>query len=102
MTPANVFQSGSDNCGSVNLVSVVASNFNCSNVGANVVVLTANDGNGNTSTCSAVVTVKDVTPPVAKCQSITANLGANGTVTIPPSHQQWFHRQLQYHLYANP
>ncbi|HAD15116.1 MAG TPA: hypothetical protein DCF33_22050 [Saprospirales bacterium] len=83
ITPANVYQSGSDNCGVVNLVSVVASSFNCSNVGNNVVTLTANDGNGNTATCNATVTVRDVTPPVAKCQNVTANIGPSGTVTVP-------------------
>jgi hypothetical protein len=82
ITPPNVYQSGSDNCGVVNLVSVVASSFNCSNVGNNLVTLTANDGNGNTATCSATVTVRDVTPPVAKCRNVTANLGPNGTVTV--------------------
>ncbi|HAD14288.1 MAG TPA: hypothetical protein DCF33_17850, partial [Saprospirales bacterium] len=84
ITPANVYQSGSDNCGVVNLVSVVASSFNCSNVGNNVVTLTANDGNGNTATCNAIVTVRDVTPPVAKCKTtiLPANLGPNGTVTV--------------------
>ena len=85
IVPSNVYQSGTDNCGSVNLVSVVASSFNCSNVGNNLVTLTANDGNGNTSTCSAIVTVRDVTPPVAKCRNVTANLGPNGTVTVPPA-----------------
>ena len=85
ITPANVYQSGSDNCGVVNLVSVVASSFNCSNVGNNLVTLTANDGNGNTATCIATVTVRDVTPPVARCKNVTANLGASGTVTVPAS-----------------
>ena len=85
ITPANVYQSGSDNCGVVNLVSVVNSGFNCSNIGNNLVTLTANDGNGNTATCSATVTVRDVTPPVAKCKNVMANLGPNGTVTVSPS-----------------
>lgn len=83
IVPSNVYQSGTDNCGTVNLVSVVSSSFNCSNVGNNLVTLTANDGNGNTATCSATVTVRDVNPPVAKCKNVTANLGANGTVTVP-------------------
>ncbi|MFQ5429645.1 MAG: thrombospondin type 3 repeat-containing protein, partial [Phycisphaerae bacterium] len=60
ITPADVFQSGSDNCGSVNLVSVVPSSFNCSNVGPNSVTLTVDDGNGNTNTCQATVTVQDI------------------------------------------
>jgi hypothetical protein len=64
---------------------VVGSSFNCSNIGNNLVTLTANDGNGNTNTCNATVTVRDVTPQVAKCQNLTANLGSNGTVTVPAS-----------------
>jgi len=83
ITPTDVYQSGSDNCGVVNLVSVVGSSFTCSNIGNNLVTLTANDGNGNTSTCIATVIVRDVIPPVAKCQNVTANLGSNGTVTVP-------------------
>jgi len=85
IVPANVYQSGSDNCGTVNLQSVVPSSFTCANVGPNLVTLTVNDGNGNTATCNATVTVRDVTPPVAKCKNVTANLGANGMVTVDPS-----------------
>ncbi len=55
--PANVYQSGSDNCGSVNLVSVLPNNFSCNNLGANTVTLTANDGKGNTNTCTATVNI---------------------------------------------
>jgi hypothetical protein len=85
IVPANVFQSGADNCGTVNLASVTPNSFTCSNIGANLVTLTVNDGNGNNATCNAIVTVSDVTAPVAKCKDITANLGVNGTVTVAPS-----------------
>ena len=85
IVPSNVYQSGSDNCGVVNLVSVTASSFNCSKVGNNLVTLVANDGNGNSATCTATVTVKDVTLPVALCKNITANLGITGTVTVAPA-----------------
>ena len=57
IVPADVYQSGSDNCGSVNLVSVEPSSFTFCNVGANSVTLTVNDGHGNTATCTATVTV---------------------------------------------
>ncbi len=83
--PANVYQSGSDNCGIVNLQSVTPSSFTCSNIAANLVTLTVNDGNGNTATCNATVTVRDVTLPVAKCKNVIANLGANGMVTVGAS-----------------
>jgi hypothetical protein len=82
VSTAMVFQSGSDNCGTVNQVSVTPSAFNCSNLGNNVVTLVVNDSHGNTAQCSAIVTVTDPVPPVAKCKNATANLGLNGTVTL--------------------
>ena len=85
ITPANVFQSGTDNCGIVNLVSVTPNTFTCSNVGLNTVTLTVNDGHGNTASCNAVVTVRDVTPPTAICQNAVVNLPSNGTLTLSPS-----------------
>lgn len=57
ITPADVYQSGSDNCGTVNLASVSPNTFTCANLGANTVTLTVNDGHGNTATCTATVTV---------------------------------------------
>ena len=79
ITTANVFQSGADNCGTVNQVSVLPNAFTCSNLGANTVILTVNDGNGNTATCSAVVTVVDLIPPTMLCKALTVYLNAAGT-----------------------
>ena len=85
ITPSDVYSSGSDNCGTANLVSVVPNMFTCADLGPNVVTLTVNDGNGNTSTCTATVTVADNTPPVLTCQNHTVNLDAMGNATISPS-----------------
>ncbi len=85
IVPSDVYLSGFDNCGTVNLVSVSPNTFNCGNIGLNSVTLTANDGNGNTATCNAFVTVRDVTPPVVSCKNITVNLNINGTVTVAPA-----------------
>src|SRR6185436_8960113 len=63
IVPTDVYQSSSDNCGTVNLVSVSPNSFTCANLGANTVTLTINDGHGNTATCNATVTVVDNTPP---------------------------------------
>ena len=70
-----------DNC-AIATYAVVPNTFNCSNVGVNPVVLTVNDVNGNTSTCSANVTVQDNIAPVAVCQNITVQLDAAGVATI--------------------
>lgn len=79
---ADVFQSGSDNCGTVNQVSVVPNIFTCGQVGPNTVTLTVNDGNGNNSTCTAIVTVLDTIKPTMICQNATLNLNANGESTL--------------------
>jgi len=85
ITTADVYQSGADNCGTVNQVSVVPNTFNCSNLGPNTVVLTVNDGNGNTATCNAVVTVVDLIPPTMLCKSIIVALNAAGNVSVTPA-----------------
>lgn len=43
--------------------SVTPSNFDCNNLGANIVTLTVEDCNGNTDNCQASVTVVDQIPP---------------------------------------
>ncbi len=66
-------------------VSVVPNTFNCSNIGNNNVVLTVNDGHGNTATCNAVVTVSDNTPPLLTCKNISVNLNGSGSASIVPT-----------------
>ncbi|MBN8679503.1 MAG: HYR domain-containing protein [Chitinophagales bacterium] len=82
ITTGDVFQSATDNCGSVNQTSVVPSSFNCTNLGANTVTLTVTDGGGNTSTCTATVTVRDLIVPTMLCKNATIQLGANGQATL--------------------
>ncbi len=71
----------SDNCGIASL-SASQTSFNCSNVGTNSIVLTAQDVNGNTNTCTSVVTIVDAVAPIAVCQNISVNLNASGNATI--------------------
>jgi hypothetical protein len=81
ITANDVDDGSSDNCLTVSL-SVSPSAFDCEDVGANTVVLTVTDGSGNSSTCSSVVTVNDVTVPTALCQTTTVSLDANGAGSI--------------------
>src|SRR5678815_2202170 len=61
ITPADVFDSGTDNCGgAVTLVSVTPDTFNCP--GTYTATLSASDGNGNTTACMATVTVTEGRP----------------------------------------
>ena len=78
---ADVDGGSSDNC-AIDTLIVSPSSFNCENVGENNVELTVTDVNGNSSTCTAVVTVEDNIAPVAVCQNITVELNQNGTVVI--------------------
>ncbi|MCT8338557.1 HYR domain-containing protein [Flavobacteriaceae bacterium TK19130] len=73
ITAADVDGGSIDQCG-VASTAIDIDTFDCSDVGANDVVLTVTDVNGNSSTCTAVVTVEDVTAPVVACQDITVEL----------------------------
>jgi gliding motility-associated-like protein len=70
-----------DNC-KIASISLSRDTFDCSLVGTNVVIMTVTDSMGNSSSCSALVTVLDTVPPVAICQNLTAYLDATGSVSI--------------------
>ena len=59
--------------------------FDCSNIGDNTVVLTVTDVNGNSASCTAIVTIEDNTSPQLVCQDFTIEIGADGTSTLTPS-----------------
>ncbi len=58
--------------------------FDCDQVGANTVSLTATDKNGNTASCNATVWVVDNIAPTAVCENITIELNAEGMATLTP------------------
>jgi subtilisin-like proprotein convertase family protein len=58
--------------------------FDCSNLGENLVDVMVTDDSGNTATCTATVNVIDNTAPVLVCQDATIELGADGTATVNP------------------
>lgn len=73
---------GAGSSGYVSL-SLSKGTFDCSNVGPNVVTLTATAANGKTATCTGVVTIKDGVKPVARCK--TASIALSEETTISPS-----------------
>ncbi len=81
ITAAEIDNLSTDGCG-IASTSIDVTTFDCTNIGANPVVLTVTDNNGNSQTCTASVTVEDVTPPTAVCQDITVQLDVNGEATI--------------------
>ncbi|MEY3367992.1 MAG: hypothetical protein RI973_1147 [Bacteroidota bacterium] len=83
ITPAQMDNGSSDNCGTI-ILSLDKANFDCSNLGANAVLLTAMDQGGNAGTCNATVTVMDNLPPVLVCQDITVQVNSQGMVSVNP------------------
>ncbi|MCF8284022.1 MAG: HYR domain-containing protein [Sphingobacteriales bacterium] len=81
ITPGQINNGSSDACGIAN-ISIDKTNFNCSNVGDNAVVLTVTDIHGNSSTANATVTVSDITAPVAIAQNLAIVLDASGSASI--------------------
>lgn len=72
-----------DACDIVQLT-ISKDDFDCSNIGANQIILTAVDANGNSNTCTVNVTVVDQIIPTAQCNNIEVQLNANGTAIINP------------------
>lgn len=60
-------------------------NYTCADVGLDTVVLTATDVSGNTASCNAVITVRDVTPPSVTCAITTQYLDTNGVLAVDPT-----------------
>ncbi|MEN7548787.1 PKD domain-containing protein [Rapidithrix thailandica] len=71
----------SDNYGIASMA-LDKTSFDCSKIGSNQVTLTVTDVNGNTGSCTAMVTVEDVTPPTVLVKDITVQLNTNGQATI--------------------
>jgi gliding motility-associated-like protein len=69
ITTADINNGSFDNCG-VQSLSLDKTLFGCNDIGSNTVVLTVTDRAGNTSTCSAVVTVIDNLDPIVTCPPI--------------------------------
>ena len=84
ITGAQINNGSTDNCG-IATITVSPNTFNCTNLGNNTVTLTVTDVNGNVSTATATVLVRDQINPVVITQNITLALGPNGQVTLNPS-----------------
>ncbi len=83
LTIADVDNGTFDDC---ELASVVLNqtqfNYNCDDLGANMVTITATDAENKVSTQDVTITVVDNINPIAVAQDITVQLDVNGTATI--------------------
>lgn len=74
-----------DSCG-IATISISNSNYDCSNMGLNTVIMTVTDIHGNVDFCTANVTILDTVKPVANCQNTTVYLNASGNASIDSSY----------------
>lgn len=81
ITPSSVDNGSTWDCG-FGSWSVSPNTFNCSDVGGNAVTLTLTDALGWVSTCSATVTISDVTDPVITnpASSMTVECDGGGNI----------------------
>lgn len=81
ITAADVDNGSTDNC-KIESLAISKNTFNCGNLGANTVILTVTDSNGNIATCTSTVTVQDkIAPTIAKC-AVTRNIEGCSTADI--------------------
>jgi hypothetical protein len=71
-----------DNCAGTLTFSPDEIGYDCANIGTGTIQLIVTDGEGNTASCTSVVTVEDILAPEVLCQDVTAYLDAAGTVTV--------------------
>ena len=85
VSASDVDEGSFDNCSAVSM-ELDISDFDCSNLGENVVELTVVDQGGNSSVCWGFVVVEDNLGPLAVCNEFTAaTLDANGNLNVSAS-----------------
>lgn len=81
ITAMDVDNGSFDNCG-IDTMVLSQTDFDCNDLGPNVVTLTVTDVNGNVGQCSAIITVEDNIAPTALCNDFTVYLDNNGDASI--------------------
>jgi hypothetical protein len=83
ITPSQVDNGSSDACG-IATMALSKAGFTCADIptNPNPVVLTVTDIHGNTSSCTAMVTLVDNTPPAVLCHNVTLTLDSTGNAIL--------------------
>ncbi|MFM8488428.1 MAG: HYR domain-containing protein, partial [Bacteroidota bacterium] len=77
VTSADINGGTTDNCTASPTLAPASTSYTCADLGANNITMTATDAAGNTATCVATVTVRDVTAPVITTCPASATINAN-------------------------
>ncbi|MCB0549102.1 MAG: HYR domain-containing protein, partial [Phaeodactylibacter sp.] len=82
--PVEALDNGSSGCTALSFLAGGQAflTFDCTQLGANTVTLTATDDNGQSDDCQVTVTVTDDVDPTALCQPATVFLDADGNATL--------------------
>lgn len=83
---SDVDNGSTDNC-AIDQRTLSTTSFTCPPAGepcpyVRTVTLTVRDICGNTATCTSVVTIQELVPPIARCKNATIFLGPTGTATL--------------------
>jgi hypothetical protein len=81
LTTQEVDSGSSDNCGITNR-SLSQVSFSCEDIGSTTVSLTVTSGSGQSSSCTALVSIIDEIVPTAACQGRIVQLDESGQVTV--------------------
>lgn len=81
LTPSQVDNGTNDNC-TITSMSLDKQNFNCNDLGTQMVTLTVVDEAGNIGSAQATIQVVDLAAPMISVQDIVMSLDANGQASI--------------------
>ncbi len=81
ISPDQIDNGSTDSCG-IQSMSLSQTLFTCEDIGTQSIEFTTTDINGNTNTCTAMVTIVDNVNPIALCLNITVELDENGQALI--------------------
>ncbi len=84
ITASDVDNGSTDNCTMV-MLAIDSTDFDCSELGANTVMLYVTDGSNNVDSLTATVTVLDTLNPTVATQDITVYLDGSGSASITAS-----------------
>ena len=84
ISEADIDNGSTDNC-TISQLQLSRTEFDCTNLGTNTVMLTVIDPYGNMSNCLALVNVMDTLAPIPNCQNVSLSLDSNGQVTLTTS-----------------
>ncbi len=75
-----------DNCSITNYLinGKTTENYNCNNLGSQIVYLTVSDASGNQDSCLMGVVIEDNIPPTITCRNINSYLNSSGNSSITP------------------